>query len=64
MLILNFILGYGSVLNLDGEVEMDACIMIGCSLNAGAVTCVKDIKNPIRFYLFIQEALFFTYLIQ
>jgi beta-aspartyl-peptidase (threonine type) len=27
---------------------MDACIMDGSSLRAGAVTCVRSIKNPIR----------------
>lgn len=41
--------GYGSVLNLEGEVEMDASIMSGADLKAGAVTCVKDIANPIRY---------------
>lgn len=40
--------GFGSVLNLDGEVEMDALIMNGSNLNAGAVTVVKDIAHPIR----------------
>lgn len=42
------ITGFGSVLNLDGEVEMDALIMNGSNLNAGAVTVVKDIAHPIR----------------
>nr|XP_023013299.1 isoaspartyl peptidase/L-asparaginase isoform X2 [Leptinotarsa decemlineata] len=39
--------GYGSVLNIDGEVEMDASIMLGENLKSGAVTLVKDIAHPI-----------------
>ncbi|MBE9061432.1 isoaspartyl peptidase/L-asparaginase family protein [cf. Phormidesmis sp. LEGE 11477] len=39
--------GRGSVLNENGEVEMDAALMNGEDLKAGAVTCVKRIKNPI-----------------
>jgi beta-aspartyl-peptidase (threonine type) len=38
--------GSGSCLNIAGEVEMDAAIMSGGK--AGAVACVKRIKNPIR----------------
>lgn len=41
--------GYGSALNLDGAVEMDASIMNGSNLQLGSVTVVKDIKHPIRF---------------
>ncbi|XP_072931892.1 probable isoaspartyl peptidase/L-asparaginase GA20639 [Epargyreus clarus] len=39
--------GYGSVLNLRGEVEMEASIMCGKDLNVGAVTLVKDFMHPI-----------------
>jgi len=39
--------GTGSTLNSLGEVEMDAAIMAGDSLRAGAVAAVKAIKNPI-----------------
>lgn len=39
--------GKGSVLNESGQVEMDAALMNGYDLKAGAVTCVKNIKNPI-----------------
>lgn len=39
--------GKGSVLNENGQVEMDAALMNGLDLRAGAVTCVKNIKNPI-----------------
>ena len=39
--------GKGSVLNEKGEVEMDAALMNGEDLRAGAVTCVKRIRNPI-----------------
>jgi beta-aspartyl-peptidase (threonine type) len=39
--------GRGSVLSHDGEVSMDASIMQGKDLNAGAVSGIKHIKNPI-----------------
>ncbi|XP_038212277.1 probable isoaspartyl peptidase/L-asparaginase GA20639 isoform X2 [Zerene cesonia] len=39
--------GYGSVLNLRGEVEMEASIMCGKNLDVGAVTLVKDFEHPI-----------------
>ncbi len=40
--------GTGSTLNSLGEVEMDAAIMDGSTLAAGAVAAVKGIKNPIQ----------------
>lgn len=39
--------GNGSVFTAEGNHEMDAAIMEGKSLEAGAVTLVKGIKNPI-----------------
>lgn len=39
--------GKGSVQNKIGKFEMDASIMDGCGLNAGAVAVVNTIKNPI-----------------
>ncbi|CAD0199419.1 unnamed protein product [Chrysodeixis includens] len=43
----NFNAGYGSVLNLRGEVAMEASIMRGEDLNVGAVTLVTDFLHPI-----------------
>jgi L-asparaginase / beta-aspartyl-peptidase len=40
--------GYGSVLNRAGQIEMDAGLMDGGSLDIGAVAAVQGIKNPIR----------------
>jgi beta-aspartyl-peptidase (threonine type) len=40
--------GTGSTLNSLGKVEMDAAIMEGHGLRAGAVAAVSAIKNPIR----------------
>jgi beta-aspartyl-peptidase (threonine type) len=40
--------GTGSTLNSLGKVEMDAAIMEGGSLRAGAVAAVSGIKNPIK----------------
>ena len=39
--------GKGSVFTAEGTHEMDASIMDGTTLNAGAVTLVSGIKNPI-----------------
>jgi len=40
--------GTGACLNADGVVEMDAAIMDGEALRAGAVALVRTAKNPIR----------------
>ena len=40
--------GLGSVLNEDGDVEMDAAIMDGTSLALGAVAGVRRVRNPIH----------------
>ena len=40
--------GTGSTLNSLGQVEMDAAVMDGASLRAGAVAAVQGIKNPIK----------------
>ena len=40
--------GCGSVLNESGKVEMDAAIMDGRDLSAGAVAAVDNIANPVQ----------------
>ena len=40
--------GCGSVLNEYGKVEMDAAIMDGRDLSAGAVAAVQNIPNPVQ----------------
>lgn len=47
--------GTGSTLNSLGKVEMDAAIMEGQSLRAGAVAAVSGIKNPIKLARRIME---------
>lgn len=39
--------GKGAVFTSEGENELDASIMEGKNLNAGAIAGVKDVKNPI-----------------
>ena len=39
--------GYGSMMNSLGEVEMDAAIMEGSGLHAGAVASIRGVRHPI-----------------
>lgn len=39
--------GRGAVYNADGDNELDAAVMDGATLRAGAVTCVRRIRNPV-----------------
>jgi beta-aspartyl-peptidase (threonine type) len=48
--------GRGSVLNLEGEVELDAGIMDGSTLAAGAVASVQGIENPINLARKVMES--------
>lgn len=47
--------GRGSVLNLDGQIEMDASVMDGRTFRAGSCVSVKDVVNPIRLARAILE---------
>jgi beta-aspartyl-peptidase (threonine type) len=47
--------GKGSSLTLTGEVEMDAAIMDGRDLSAGAVALIHRVKNPIHLARIIME---------
>jgi beta-aspartyl-peptidase (threonine type) len=40
--------GRGSVFTHEGRIEMDAAIMDGANLKAGAIAFVKNVKNPIK----------------
>lgn len=42
----SFNAGYGSVLNADGEVEMDAAFMDGATLDVGAVAAIRGVRQP------------------
>ena len=39
--------GHGAALTRDGAAELDAAIMDGRHLRAGAVACVRHVKNPV-----------------
>ncbi|XP_069091850.1 isoaspartyl peptidase/L-asparaginase-like isoform X1 [Pleurodeles waltl] len=47
--------GHGAVLNADGEVELDAIIMDGKTLAAGAVSSIRNISNPVSFACSVLE---------
>ncbi len=44
---LRFNAGYGWVLTEDGDIEMDAAVMDGSTLRAGAVAVVRLVRHPI-----------------
>jgi beta-aspartyl-peptidase (threonine type) len=48
--------GFGSHLNRDGRVELDAIIMDGATLGSGAVACVQRVRNPIRLARKVMES--------
>lgn len=48
--------GTGAHLNRDGRVQLDAIIMDGATLKAGAVASVERVKNPIRLARKILES--------
>ncbi len=47
--------GKGAVFTHDGLVELDASVMDGKLLKAGAIAAVRDIKNPIRVARAVME---------
>ncbi len=47
--------GKGAVFTREGKNELDASIMDGATLNAGAVTGVTTVKNPIRLARAVME---------
>jgi len=47
--------GRGSCFTADGEIEMDASIMDGATLRAGAVAAVRRIRNPILAARLVME---------
>ncbi|MEO8063459.1 MAG: isoaspartyl peptidase/L-asparaginase [Pseudomonadota bacterium] len=47
--------GRGAVLNRDGVAELDASVMDGRTLGAGAVTGLKHVKNPIELARLVMD---------
>ena len=47
--------GIGACLNSDGVVELDAGVMEGSGLRAGAAACLRDVRHPIDLAVAIME---------
>ena len=47
--------GHGAALTRDGAAELDAAIMDGCHLRAGAVASVRHVRNPIELARRVME---------
>ncbi len=54
--------GRGAALTIKGDVEMDASIMDGSTLRAGAVSIVRNVKNPITLARTIMDRTSHVYL--
>lgn len=52
--------GHGAVLNTDGEVELDAMIMEGKTLGAGAVSSAINVANPVSLARAVMEKVRFS----
>jgi beta-aspartyl-peptidase (threonine type) len=48
--------GRGAVLTRDGVAELDASVMDGRTLAAGAVTGIKHVRNPVRLARLVMES--------
>lgn len=48
--------GKGAVKTIDGTHELDAAIMDGSNLKAGAVAGLKDVKNPIKVARLVKDS--------
>lgn len=47
--------GTGACLNREGRIELDASLMDGATLRAGAVAAVRNLRNPIRLARHVLE---------
>lgn len=55
--------GIGSCLNADGDIEMDAIIMDGATLNTGAVAALRRTRYPITVARLVMERTQHTFLV-
>lgn len=58
-----FFLGFGSSLTINGDVEMDAIVMEGTRMKAGAVAAVTKVTNPVTLARRIMEQVAIFYYI-
>ena len=55
--------GKGSALTIDGHIEMEASIMDGKTLRAGAAGLLREVKNPVRLAKLVMEKTDYVFLI-
>ncbi len=47
--------GIGACLNSDGEVELDAGVMLGADLSVGGAACLRDVRHPVDLAVAVME---------
>jgi L-asparaginase / beta-aspartyl-peptidase len=47
--------GIGACLNADGEVELDAGVMEGATLQVGGAACLRDVRHPIDLAVAVMQ---------
>ncbi|HLY35828.1 MAG TPA: isoaspartyl peptidase/L-asparaginase [Candidatus Limnocylindria bacterium] len=47
--------GLGACVNSDGDVELDAGVMEGADLRAGAAACLRDVRHPIDLAVAVMQ---------
>lgn len=51
------------MLNIRGEVEMDALVMDGRTLASGAVSAIRNIANPIQVARLVMDKVLMTHVL-
>jgi len=48
-------------MTVSGDIEMDASIMDGSTLNAGGVACIRNVANPVKVARLVMEKVLYCF---